>query len=89
MDVDVLAEYNLTTLGPYSFQVFVAAGFTAKHITSLSVGRRPLEVDGKSHRKRPYAQEVAKTEGPSAKRKRGKGGAKTRSMAEQENIPTG
>ena len=60
MDTDVLAQYNLTTLGPYSFQVFVAAGYTAKHVTKVSAGRRPIELDGNSHRKRPLAADIAK-----------------------------
>ncbi|KZP06971.1 hypothetical protein FIBSPDRAFT_902401 [Athelia psychrophila] len=45
---DVAQEVNQTTIGPYSFHIFVAAAWTLKHIgDSAPKGRRPLvKVDG-------------------------------------------
>lgn len=64
MDLDVSKVYNSTTLGPYSFQVFVAAAWTAKKLlkgVSISAGRRSVKVVEKARRKRPLASQIAKT----------------------------
>ena len=61
MDQDVKDIVNSTTLGPYSFQAFVAAAWTSTKVETLPAGRRALESVGNSHRKRPLASEIAKT----------------------------
>ena len=61
MDQDVKDIVNSTTLGPYSFQAFVAAAWTSTKVETLPAGRRALESVGNSHRKRPLASDIAKT----------------------------
>ena len=62
---------NSTTLGPYSFQIFVALAWTAKKVAngqSISAGRRTVTVVGTARRKRPLAAEIAKTAQKSSKK---------------------
>lgn len=63
--------YNSTTLGLYSFQVFVAAAWTAKKVPkglSVSAARRPVTVVETARRKRPLASQIAKTAQGGAKK---------------------
>jgi hypothetical protein len=58
---DVIHDVNRTTLGPYSFHVFVSAAWTELHTGGMMPkGRRPLQLAGKSHFKRPLAVELKK-----------------------------
>jgi hypothetical protein len=68
--IDVTAEYNSTTLGPFSFQVFVLAAWTDQKFQGKSKsqaivnhrvleGRRKVEIVGKGCRKRPLSSVVA------------------------------
>jgi len=70
--MDVSEEYNSTTLGPFSFQVFVLAAWTDKRIQGKSKsksvencqvleGRRAVDIVGKGSRKRPLSLEVSRT----------------------------
>lgn len=61
VQVDVSQVYNSTTLGLYSFRVFVDAIWSLAKVTNIPMGRRPLEIIGKSHRKRPLADDIKKT----------------------------
>lgn len=70
MASDVREDYNLTTLGPYSFHVFVASAWTAKHVSKVPQGRRPKLVAGRSHRKRPLAEDISKKDGSIRKRQK-------------------
>jgi len=66
---DVIHELNKTTLGPYSFHVFVSASWTVLHtVNGLPQGWRPLEVVGKSHMKRPKVADMKKKSGGVVKR---------------------
>jgi hypothetical protein len=69
---DVVEEYNSTTLGPFSFQVFVLAAWTDTRIQGKSKsqgvdnrrvlqGRRSVDIVGKGSRKRPRSEEIVKT----------------------------
>jgi len=70
--IDVAEEYNSTTLGPFSFQVFVLAAWTDKKLKGKSKsqaienhkvleGRRATEIVGKGCRKRPLSSVVSKS----------------------------
>lgn len=60
-DDDVIHDVNKTTLGPYSFHVFVSAAWTELHTGGMMPkGRRPLQLAGKSHFKRPLAAKLKK-----------------------------
>lgn len=61
MDHDVKDVVNSTTLGPYSFQAFVAAAWTSAKINTLPPGQHALQSVGKSHRKCPLACDITKT----------------------------
>jgi hypothetical protein len=66
---DVIHELNKTTLGPYSFHVFVSASWTVLYIVSgLPWGQRHLEVVGESHMKCPRAADMKKESGGAVKR---------------------
>ncbi len=83
MDLDVARVYNSTTLGPYSFQVFVAAAWTAKKVQkglSISAGRRSVTVVETSRRKRPLASQIARTAQVGAKKNIG-------NMLKVDNYP--
>ncbi|KAJ3554371.1 hypothetical protein NP233_g12435 [Leucocoprinus birnbaumii] len=68
--IDAKSEHNKTTLGPYSFQVFVSALWTDVKVKKIPTGRRATEYsDGQSVRKRPLADEIRKT-GPRVPNKR-------------------
>jgi hypothetical protein len=86
---DVKDDFNLTTLGPYSFQVFVLAGWTmtkmqGKNGTDASTnarmlqGRRKEMNIGTGKCKRPTATDVFKT---SQRSERPKGQGKRISVA--------
>jgi hypothetical protein len=70
--IDVAEEFNSTTLGPFSFQVFVLAAWTDKKLKGKSKtqaaenhraleGRRAVDFVGKGCRKRPLSLEVSRT----------------------------
>jgi hypothetical protein len=70
--IDVVQEYNSTTLGPFSFQVFVLAAWTDTKIQGKSKsqgvdnrrvleGRRSVDIVGKGSRKRPRSDDIVKT----------------------------
>jgi hypothetical protein len=66
---DVIHEHNKTTLGPYSFAVFVAAAWTEKHIAgSVPKGHRPKNNVGNSHWKRPTAAAIKEQARKAAKK---------------------
>jgi hypothetical protein len=69
---DVADEYNSTTLGPFSFQIFVLAAWTDKKLQGESKsqaaenhrvlqGRRALDIIGKGSRKRPLSLDISRT----------------------------
>ncbi|KAJ7888620.1 hypothetical protein B0H14DRAFT_3127234 [Mycena olivaceomarginata] len=66
--VDVKDEVNNTTLGLYSFRVFVDCVWSAQKIAlepgPLLVGRRKVLTSNQSVRKRPHADKIAKTSAP-------------------------
>ncbi|KAJ7829926.1 hypothetical protein B0H14DRAFT_3143749 [Mycena olivaceomarginata] len=66
--VDVKDEVNNTTLGLYSFRVFVDCVWSAQKIAlepgPLLVGRRKVLTSNQSVRKRPRADKIAKTSAP-------------------------
>jgi hypothetical protein len=58
---------NSTTLGLYSFRVFVDCVYSLEKVAQsggLPRGSRPLVSAGRSNRKRPLAADIAKTEQP-------------------------
>src|ERR1700683_5356591 len=60
-DEDVTHNINKTTLGPYSFHVFVSAAWTELHTGGVMPrGQRPLHLAGKSHFKSPLASQLKK-----------------------------
>ena len=64
MDHDVKNIVNKTTLGPYSFDVFVQGAWTTKKTNKVPKGRRPLQAvsgTGGTRRKRPLAADILKT----------------------------
>ena len=63
MESDVSEVKNMTTLGPYSFRVFVDCAWTKLHMgkEKNATGRRPVKQVGHGRRKRPMAEEVEKT----------------------------
>ncbi|KAJ7831609.1 hypothetical protein B0H14DRAFT_3463944 [Mycena olivaceomarginata] len=64
---DVKYGVNSTTLGLYSFRVFVDCGYSQEKVAQsggLPRGSRLLVSAGKSNRKRPLAADIAKTERP-------------------------
>jgi len=72
---DLSEEYNNTTLGPYSFQVFVQAAVTKNKFEVLQnqktlAGHRPAFIVGHGCRKRPLSDEIAKRSGDERKGKR-------------------
>jgi len=68
-DEDVTHNINKTTLGPYSFHVFVSAAWTELHTGGVMPrGRRPLHLAGKAHFKRPLASQLKKEVGMEQKR---------------------
>ncbi|KAF7965872.1 hypothetical protein HWV62_41174 [Athelia sp. TMB] len=68
---DVSQEVNKTTIGPYSFHVFVAAAWTLKHIgDSAPRGRRPLLKLNGSYTKRAKVEDLKRGVGRPSKRKR-------------------
>ncbi|KDR73757.1 hypothetical protein GALMADRAFT_212561 [Galerina marginata CBS 339.88] len=70
MDHDVRNIFNATTLGPYSFSVFIQAAWTEKKVGgSKPKGCRPLEIVGASHRKRPLVSNIKNKE-PAKKKRR-------------------
>ncbi|KDR70587.1 hypothetical protein GALMADRAFT_214364 [Galerina marginata CBS 339.88] len=70
MDYDVRNIFNVTTLGPYSFSVFIQAAWTEKKVGgSKPKGCRPLEIVGASHRKRPLVSNIKNKE-PAKKKQR-------------------
>ena len=79
--IDVAEEYNLTTLGPFSFQVFVLAAWTDKKLKGNSKsqaienhrvleGRRAVEIVGNGCRKRPLCSVVSRSSQEVRKSKR-------------------
>ncbi|KAJ3573001.1 hypothetical protein NP233_g2714 [Leucocoprinus birnbaumii] len=69
---DIMKIHNSTTVGPYSFQVFVSAlSWTATKVKSIGipVGRRPREKVNRGVRKRPLKSDISKT-APKPKRSR-------------------
>ena len=54
---------NTTTLGPYSFRVFIDCGWTEKRMASVPkpVGRRASEHVDHGKRKRPTVEAIART----------------------------
>jgi hypothetical protein len=89
--MDVKDEWNRTTLGPYSFQVFVLASWTMKKVKgknskeadqnaqALQGRRKELDV-GTGKRKRPLIAEVEKTSQENRKAKRAKKESITRTV---------
>jgi hypothetical protein len=80
-DKDVKDDCNLTTLGPYSFHVFVLAGWTMSKMQGkngkdasmnekILQGRRKETDVGTGKRKRPTAADVFKTSQEERKAKR-------------------
>ncbi|KAJ7035751.1 hypothetical protein C8F04DRAFT_1341690 [Mycena alexandri] len=67
---DVKADVNDTTLGLYSFRIFVDCVWSVQKLkgTPLPRGPRPLVTIGQSNRKRPLAEEIAKTAAPKKRR---------------------
>jgi len=70
--IDLVEEYNLTTLGLFSFHVFVLAAWTDKKLQGKSKsqaaenhqvleGRRALDIVGKGSRKCPLLLEISRT----------------------------
>ena len=77
--IDVKEEFNLTTLGPFSFQAFVQAGWTETKLKAQFeanrkslMGRRGKLIVGKGSRKRPHALEVFRTSLKERQRKKAK-----------------
>ncbi|KAF8954277.1 hypothetical protein BDZ97DRAFT_2081817 [Flammula alnicola] len=69
MDHDVRNIFSSTTLGPYSFSVFIQGAWTEKKVgDEVPKGRRPLQAISSSRRKRPRASDF-KTSGEPAKKK--------------------
>lgn len=66
--VDVKDEVNNTTLGLYSFWVFVDCVWSAQKIAlepgALLVGRRKVLTSNQSVRKQPWADKITKTSAP-------------------------
>lgn len=69
---DVARFLNTTTLGPYSFRVFVSVAWTKKHIAEgeMPRGRRPSLKFLDFNRKRPLAKDIAKEPTRPAKRRK-------------------
>lgn len=69
---DILCSLNTTTLGPYSFQVFVSVAWTEKHCTGVKMplGRRPSLKNTMSNRKRPLAKDIKQETAQPKKRRR-------------------
>lgn len=64
---DVSNDVNKTTLGPYSFLVFVEADWTSKtlrEMQNLPATRRYATKQGRSTRKRPLAESIRSREKP-------------------------
>ncbi|KAJ7159319.1 hypothetical protein C8R43DRAFT_1234061 [Mycena crocata] len=70
---DVRDDVNETTLGLYSFRIFVDCAWTAQKVAKtmegLPRGPRPTVHAGRSNRKRPLAADIARSAAP--KRKKG------------------
>ncbi|KAJ7801804.1 hypothetical protein B0H14DRAFT_3782432 [Mycena olivaceomarginata] len=77
---DVRDEVNSTTLGLYSFRIFVDCAWMTQKVAvsgGLPVGRREVNTIGQSNRKRPLASDIAKHD--RAKKPR-------QALEEKENI---
>ena len=66
MQDDVSDVVNNTTLGPYSFRVFVDCGWTEKRMKQSKaapqlIGRRPIQQVSHGKRKRPLLETIART----------------------------
>ncbi|KAJ7359970.1 hypothetical protein DFH08DRAFT_801726 [Mycena albidolilacea] len=68
---DVREEVNKTTLGLYSFRLLVDCIWSSKTVSEEGIpqGRRPVLTVGSGNRKRPLAQDIAKTGAPKKKRR--------------------
>ncbi|KAJ6628119.1 hypothetical protein B0H10DRAFT_1940673 [Mycena sp. CBHHK59/15] len=64
----VCEDVNLTTLGLYSFRIFVDCGWTAQKLKAakmtIPTGRRPVLAAGKGNCKRPLANQIARSAAP-------------------------
>lgn len=68
---DVREEVNKTTLGLYSFRIFVDCAWSKQKVAKsggLPLGARPVLKVGSSNRKRPCAGDIAKTAAPKKRR---------------------
>ncbi|KAJ6562957.1 hypothetical protein B0H10DRAFT_1966315 [Mycena sp. CBHHK59/15] len=67
---DVREEVNKTTLGLYSFRIFVDCVWSAKHVKKggLPPGHHPFVTLGQLNRKCPLAESIARTAAPKKKR---------------------
>ncbi|KAJ7176357.1 hypothetical protein C8R43DRAFT_1198025 [Mycena crocata] len=78
---DVRDDVNETTLGLYSFRIFVDCAWTAQKVAKtmegLPRGPRPTVHAGRSNRKRPLAADIARSAAPKRKKVR---------IEEQENV---
>ncbi|KAF5348274.1 hypothetical protein D9756_010448 [Leucocoprinus leucothites] len=61
VEVDVKDDINRSTIGPYSFDVFVQARWTAKKVPQMPHGRRRVETVNHGVIKRPLAAQVQAT----------------------------
>lgn len=63
---DVREDVNKTTLGLYSFRIFVDCVWSAKTVASVKLpsGPRPLLTAGHSNRKRPLSNAIERTGAP-------------------------
>ncbi|KAJ7277035.1 hypothetical protein C8J57DRAFT_1466352 [Mycena rebaudengoi] len=63
VETDVKDVVNQTTLGLYSFRLFVDSTWSVHRLNGkpIPVGRRPLITAGNSHRKRPASEQILRT----------------------------
>lgn len=68
MDVCVAENLHSTTLGPYSFQVFVSAAWSLQKAPTMPTGRRKSIKAGKTSLKRPLLKHLKESKGSGTKR---------------------
>ncbi|PPR05449.1 hypothetical protein CVT24_007466 [Panaeolus cyanescens] len=78
---DVGEELSLTTLGPYSFHIFVTSNLTLAKLPDIPIGRRPLQIANHSNRKRKSATDLQKESSNT------KGAKRPRVSHTSENVP--
>lgn len=95
MKTDIKDLPNNTTLGPYSFRLFVSAIWSVKTMEGTSKqdaatncqaleGRRAETLVNGQVRKRPLAADIAKTETPALKKRKLEKAAKIRAKSQKE-----